>query len=190
MPTVRRESDTGYVQAQSQEELLAFHPEVVLYRPQIPQNTGSIARLCAAFSCALHLIEPMGFRISEKALRRAGLDYWTYVRVYLHENWGEFRKTQPNRRLIFIETGGAVGPHNFTFLPGDRLVFGAETFGIEKHIFEEEKERARAENTVGENAPIILTLPMFERGVRSINLSQTVGIVLYQALAEVWQGSL
>lgn len=144
--------------------------EVVLYCPQIPQNTGSIARLCAAFDVVLHLIEPMAFQITEKKVRRAGLDYWKFVRVYVHKSWDEFIETRQNRRLIYVETGTQNDPYDFKFLPSDVLIFGAETFGISKNIL------AIADPNH------ILTIPMYQP-VRSINLANSVSIVLYLALS-------
>lgn len=144
--------------------------EVVLCSPQIPQNTGTVARLCAAFKVILHLIEPMGFQITEKGVRRAGLDYWKFVNLYVHQDFDSFKETKKNQRLIFIETGTTNDPFDFEFLPGDVLIFGAETFGIPKPVLE------TAEN--------ILTIPMYEPGVRSINLANTVSMVLYLALSK------
>ncbi len=166
----------GYLEPLCRDELLKFHPEVVLYCPQIPPNTGTIARMCAAFSCTLHLIEPMGFHITEKALRRAGLDYWEHVNVYLHKSWDDFILTRNKRRIIFIETGGLQSPMEFQFLPGDLLVFGAETFGIPNEIMNKEIEKKRAHK---------VTIPMFNRGVRSLNLSNTASIAMYVAIAKL-----
>ena len=168
--------EKGYVEAKSQEQLLRYHPEVVLYCPQIPQNTGSISRLCAAFSSTLHLIEPMGFKITEKAVTRAGLDYWEFVNLYVHKSFDDFKKVREKRRLIFIETGGTESPDNFEFLPGDCLVFGAETFGIHEHVMKSEIQKGNAKK---------LTIPMFQRGVRSINLANTVSIALYMAISKL-----
>ncbi|MES2616000.1 MAG: tRNA (cytidine(34)-2'-O)-methyltransferase [Bdellovibrionota bacterium] len=166
---------SGYVDVKIRDDLLMFHPEVVLYCPQIPQNTGSIARLCAAFSTTLHLIEPMPFQITEKAVRRAGLDYWEHVNLFIHKNFAEFKKVRTQRRLIFIETGGNQTPYEFQFEPGDLIVFGAETFGIPEYIMDEEIQKGAHK----------LTIPMFNRGVRSINLANTVSIVLYLAVAQL-----
>lgn len=167
---------TGYVEAKSRDQLLKYHPEVVLYCPQIPQNTGSIARLCAAFSATLHLIEPMAFQITEKAVRRAGLDYWEHVNLFVHSSFDEFKKVRAKRRIIFVETGGTQSPYEFQFKPGDLLVFGAETFGIHKEVMENEIQQGNAHK---------VTIPMFNRGVRSINLANTVSIVLYLAIAQL-----
>lgn len=147
--------------------------EVALYCPQIPQNTGSIARLCAAFNVILHLIEPMAFQITEKKVRRAGLDYWKFVNLYVHQDWKNFKEAMQNKRLLYIETGTQNDPYDFKFLPADVLVFGAETFGISKEILKEAPNQH------------ILTIPMYEDGVRSINLANTVSIVTYLALSRV-----
>lgn len=165
-----------YISEELKDKLLAYHPEVVLYCPQIPQNTGTISRLCAAFSSSLHLIEPMGFKITEKAVRRAGLDYWEHVNLSIHESWEAFRKLRPQQRIVFVETGGTHAPYDFEFQPQDLLVFGAETFGIHKQIIEQESQKSDCH---------MLTIPMFNRGVRSINLANTVSIVLYLAIAQL-----
>lgn len=166
----------GYVTPACAEHLFRFHPEVVLFCPEIPQNTGSISRLCAAMSCPLHLIEPMKFSISEKKVRRAGLDYWEHVRLATHTSWESFLLTRHNRRFVFVETGGAQAPANFSFEPGDVLIFGGETGGIPHAIMETTRQRARTE---------LVTIPMFNRGVRSLNLANTVSIVLYAAIARI-----
>lgn len=166
----------GYLEPQARSGLLKYHPEVALYCPQIPQNTGSIARLCAAFTSTLHLIEPMGFQITEKAVKRAGLDYWEHVNLFVHKSWDQFKVTRPKRRLVFIETGSVQSPYAFQFLPGDVLVFGAETFGVHREVLDKEiKQHAHAH----------LTIPMFNTGVRSINLANCVSIVLYHAVAQL-----
>jgi tRNA (cytidine/uridine-2'-O-)-methyltransferase len=169
----------GFLSPQCKQKLLQFHPEVVLYCPQIPPNTGTIARTCAAFCCRLHLIEPMGFHITEKSLRRAGLDYWQHVEVFVHKNWEDFLRTRFNRRLLFVETGGSTPPLHFHFQPGDVLVFGAETFGIPKHIL----SKHLSSQEPHQNAQ--LTIPLLQSSTRSLNLSNTVSIVLYLAVAKI-----
>ncbi len=166
----------GYVTPECAEQLFRFHPEVVLYCPEIPQNTGSISRLCAAMSSPLHLIEPMKFEITEKKVRRAGLDYWEHVRLATHPSWDAFIKTRINRRFIFVETGGTQSPASFSFEPGDVLIFGGETAGIPRAIMEQTQCCANTE---------LVTIPMFNRGVRSLNLANTVSIVLYAAIAQL-----
>lgn len=179
-PAVLREDD-GYVTAANAQELAAFHPSVVLVSPQIPQNTGSIARVCAAFSAWLHLVEPMAFALDEKKVRRAGLDYWPYVQLRQHASWERYLDAVgASQRLVFIETGSSGEPHGFTFLPGDALVFGSETLGLEDSQLELARSRG--------NPVSVLTIPMFNRGVRSINLSNAVSIALYTAIASLHRG--
>ena len=174
-PSIHHEKE-GYITPQSAKELLDYHPEVILYAPQIPPNTGTIARACAALSARLHLIEPLGFDLSEKAVRRAGLDYWPFVDITVHKDWDSFVATRPDRRYLVVETGGSQSPHLFKFEPGDLLIFGAETFGFPNKLMDELKLNHRFEH---------LTIPMFNRGVRSLNLSNTVSIVLHSAIASL-----
>lgn len=171
-----QQEENGFLTSASVELLRRFHPEVVLFNPQIPPNTGTVSRLCAAFSSTLHLIEPMGFTITDQQLRRAGLDYWDQVEICLHKSWHAFAKTREDRRFIFVETGGTTSPDAFVFEPGDILVFGAETYGIPKELINEHLNQCRGS---------VVTVPMFHRGVRSINLSNTVSIVLYTAIAQL-----
>lgn len=174
-PALVRDSE-GDLEKSTVDALRDFHPEIVLYSPQIPPNTGTIARLCAALSCRLHLIEPLGFDVSEKAFRRAGLDYWPFVELYVHSDWDSFLKSRPFRRIIFIETGGQKSPSEFSFEPGDLLVFGSETSGIPRHILTDCLENQRGH---------LVTIPMFDRGVRSLNLANSVSIVAHCALADL-----
>lgn len=174
-PTIEYEKN-GFITQASVEKLRRFHPEIVLFNPQIPPNTGTVSRLCAAFSATLHLVEPMGFTITDKQLRRAGLDYWTQVEICLHKNWDEFLKTRHDRRFILVETGGHTAPHEFAFEPGDILVFGAETYGIPQDIIAQMTKDYRTH---------LVTIPMYHRGVRSINLSNTVSIVMYEAMSQL-----
>lgn len=169
-------NDDGRITEHSAALLLNYHPEIVLFAPQIPPNTGTVARLCAAFSCRLHLIEPIGFDVTEKSFRRAGLDYWPFVELYVHESWESFLQTRPMRRVILVETGGHSSPSGFDYKPGDLLVFGAETFGIPRHILSDVEENQRGQ---------VITIPMFDRGVRSLNLANSVSIVAHCALAHL-----
>lgn len=172
-PAIARDTH-GRITEQSSAMLLNYHPEIVLYAPQIPPNTGTVARLCAAFSCRLHLIEPIGFDVSEKSFRRAGLDYWPFVELYVHDSWEAFLESRPDRRIVLVETGGHASPHTFPYQPGDLLVFGAETFGIPRHILAAVEENQRGQ---------VVTIPMYDRGVRSLNLANSVSIVAHCALA-------
>ena len=169
-------SPDGFIEQNSTEKLRDFHPEVVLYSPQIPPNTGTVARLCAALGARLHLVEPLGFEISSKALRRAGLDYWEFVDVTVHKSLENLLEARPGRRLVFVETGGNQNPEDFDFSPGDLLIFGAETTGVPKDFLQ---------NALLTKNAALVTVPMFCSGVRSINLANTVSIALYSAIAHL-----
>ena len=143
--------------------------DVVLVNPQIPQNTGSIARTCAATLTPLHLVGQMGFEITEKAVRRAGLDYWPFVNLHQHESWEEYQKKNAPRK-IWLLTKFATRPYyEADFSPDDALVFGSETTGLGSEFI----SRYPTEQC--------LRIPMECDGVRSLNLSNAVSIVLYEA---------
>jgi tRNA (cytidine/uridine-2'-O-)-methyltransferase len=144
---------------------------VVLVEPQIPPNTGNVARLCAATGCALHLIEPLGFSIADRELKRAGLDYWDSVDVRVHASLDEFLAawTAP----LWLLSTRATHPYDCAaFALGDAIVFGKETAGLPQTLLDAHPERS-------------LRLPMRAGTVRSLNLSTTVGIVTYAALARL-----
>ncbi len=143
---------------------------VVLIEPEIPPNTGNVARLCAATGCALHLIEPLGFRIDDRALKRAGLDYWHAVRVVVHPSLDAFLAAFPAERCWWIETSGKRPYASAPFAHGDALVFGKETGAIPDALLAAHEART-------------LRIPMRGDAVRSINLSTAAGIVTYAALA-------
>lgn len=142
---------------------------LVLVSPQIPPNTGNVARLCAVTGCRLVLVEPLGFSIGDKELKRAGLDYWDKVFLKLYPSWDAYVAETPDvRRWLFTARG--VEPHwDVEFLPGDHLVFGSETQGLSKDILASGNQ---------------VTLPMLEQR-RSMNLSTAVGIAAYEALRQV-----
>ncbi|EPS68418.1 hypothetical protein M569_06351, partial [Genlisea aurea] len=147
--------------------------QVVLVSPQIPGNTGCIARTCAASSVKLHLVEPLGFAVDDAKLKRAGLDYWPYVVVKVHSSWSEFREyfkkqDDPKRLLAFTKRGSFIHSE-FTYRRGDWLVFGSETCGL--------APEALAECSTGGS----IRIPMVETYVRCLNLSVSVGIALYEA---------
>lgn len=149
-------------------------PTIVLHRPEIPPNTGTIARLCAAFQLPLVLIGPLGFDISEKAFRRAGLDYWEWVDLSYFEGWQRFVASlkDSHRRLVFVETFGSAPVGEFVFEPGDVLVFGSETTGLPSSVFEASCDRRSA----------VVRIPMPAVSVRSINLANAVAIVASHAV--------
>jgi tRNA (cytidine/uridine-2'-O-)-methyltransferase len=148
---------------------------VVLVAPEIPQNTGSIGRLCVATDTPLHLVEPLGFVIDDRHLRRAGLDYWPHVRLTRHRSWDAFMAARPPGRLLFF---GARSPRSYAtiaFRADDVLVFGGESRGLSPAI-----RAAHAEAVHG--------IPLFSAHVRSLNLATAVAVVLYEALRQ--QGKL
>ncbi len=146
-----------------------FH--IVLVEPEIPPNTGSIARLCGATNSVLHLVHPLGFSTDDKHLKRAGLDYWAHVNIVHWENFDEFLKAQDETRLYFFTTKTTTPYSKARFTPGDMLIFGKETKGLPAEIRRLYSERC-------------YTLPMENKNIRSINLAMTAGIVLYEALRQ------
>lgn len=145
---------------------------VVLFQPQIPPNTGSIARLCAATNTPLHLIAPLGFKIDDKHLKRAGLDYWPYVDIRLHSSWANFLTKNEGRRLFFFSKRGVQSYTKASYEEEDSLVFGPETQGLPQELLDTHQER-------------IYRIPMMGQGVRSLNLANAVAIVLYEALRQL-----
>lgn len=147
--------------------------QVVLVEPEIPPNTGNIARLCAAFGICLNLVEPLGFSLEDRYLKRAGCDYWSHVNVKIWLSWEDFlRKGKADSRLVLATTKGEMRLPSFHFQQSDALVFGPETRGLSPEIL--------ALSLLRVNIP---TYSMAEGGVRSLNLSTTVGIFLYTGLA-------
>lgn len=158
--------------------------EIVLVEPEIPPNTGSIARLCAATGSGLHLVEPLGFRLDDTTLRRAGMDYWRLVRWRRWPDWKAFlagawepiqdlcrRAGEPAPHLWFVESGGPQRYDQVRYRPRDFLVFGRGTAGLPTALLEAHRDRW-------------LRLPMFEPEARSLNLSHCVAVVLYEALRQ------
>ena len=149
--------------------MLPFH--IVLVAPEIPANTGNIARTCLATGAHLHLVKPLGFQIDDRSLRRAGLDYWKEVHVMVWENFEDFCASRPPEARNFFLTTKSQKPYYQTqFCPGDALVFGRETKGL-------------PESLLAANAANCLTIPMSQQ-TRSLNLSVSVGIVLYEAIRQ------
>ena len=145
---------------------------IVLLEPEIPPNTGNVARLCAATRSTLHLIEPFGFKLDDAALKRAGMDYWQHVRWQRWTNWAAFENAlAPEARLWFIESGGSKRHDEAEFAPNDYLVFGRETAGVPKALLEQNRERW-------------LRIPMMNPAARSLNLSNCVALVLFEALRQ------
>lgn len=147
-------------------------PRVVLVHPEIPPNTGNIARTCAATRTALHLVEPLGFELSDRYLKRAGLDYWPYVNLQVHSSWPAFLATarQQNGRLIGFSTSGTQCYTRISYQAEDWLLFGKETAGLTAEML------ATCDMTA--------YIPMAEPGVRSLNLSASAAIGLFEALRQ------
>ncbi|AFZ49621.1 tRNA (uridine(34)/cytosine(34)/5-carboxymethylaminomethyluridine(34)-2'-O)-methyltransferase TrmL [Dactylococcopsis salina] len=143
--------------------------KIVLYEPQIPPNTGNIARTCAALKTELHLVGNLGFEISDRAVKRAGLDYWPYVDLHQHADWTAFKKIQTQRggRLIAFSVKGKSSHTSYPFQNGDWLLFGQENKGLPPEIMA--------------NCDEILRIPMIHPQVRSLNLSVSVAVGLYEA---------
>ncbi|HEX5398402.1 MAG TPA: tRNA (cytidine(34)-2'-O)-methyltransferase [Verrucomicrobiae bacterium] len=145
---------------------------IVLVEPEIPPNTGNVARLCAATNTVLHLIEPFGFKLDDAQLKRAGMDYWRHVEWRRWKNWGEFAAQLPSgARLWFVESNGPKLYTEAKFVPDDYLVFGRETAGLPGKLLEENRGRW-------------LRIPMFNEKSRSLNLSNCAALVLFEALRQ------
>lgn len=141
---------------------------VALIEPQIPPNTGNIARLCAATDTSLHLVEPLGFSIDDDELRRAGLDYWDKVDVWLHPHWRAFRHVIARERCLYFSVHGAHSYLDAPYEPNSVLVFGNETDGLPQRILEKHPDQ-------------VFRIPMRE-GIRCLNLATAVGIGLYEGI--------
>ncbi|WWR15731.1 tRNA (cytidine(34)-2'-O)-methyltransferase [Lachnospiraceae bacterium JLR.KK008] len=143
---------------------------IVLHQPEIPANTGNIGRTCVATGAALHLIEPLGFRLSEKEIRRAGMDYWEHLDVRRYVNYETFLEQNPGGRVWYVTTKAKRVYSEVTFTADDYLMFGKESAGIPEEILVEHSESC-------------IRIPMLD-GIRSLNLSNAVAIVLYEALRQ------
>ena len=143
---------------------------IVLLQPEIPQNTGNVARTCACTGATLHLVKPFKFEITDKNLKRAGLDYWDKVAVHTYETFDELLAKNASAEFFYIETGTTKRYTDITYPDNAFIVFGQETKGIPPEILNQNPDR-------------ILTIPM-NGTVRSLNLSNAVAIVLYEALRQ------
>ena len=149
---------------------------IVLLEPEIPPNTGNIARLCAATRTQLHLIEPLGFDLGDRELKRAGMDYWRQVVWHRWPDWEHFAATlPPSAKLWMVEQGAPRRYFDAVFNPGDYLVFGRETAGIPRALLEPYRDTW-------------IRLPMLNPEARSLNLSNCAAIVLFEALRQIGFG--
>ncbi len=143
---------------------------IVLAEPEIPANTGNISRTCAVTGAALHLIKPLGFDISDKHLKRAGLDYWQYLDIHIYENMDEFFEKNRGGRFFFCTTKAKKAYTDFTYRDGDFFIFGKETKGLPEEL-------------LSENMESCIRIPMLPT-LRSLNLSNSVAIVIYEVLRQ------
>ena len=145
---------------------------VALVEPEIPPNTGNIARLCAATFTSLHIVGVTGFRMDDRTLKRAGLDYWEHVELHRHIDLERLYESLPGSRFLYLTTKSVRSYVDWEYLNGDCLVFGRETRGLPETVLQANPDRC-------------LTVPMPNKNVRSLNLANTVGIVLYEALRQL-----
>lgn len=143
---------------------------IVLVEPEIPGNTGNIARLCAATNCELHLVKPLGFSIEDKYLKRAGLDYWHLVKVHCHENFAEVVELYKGHNFYFNTTKAHKSYSDVQYLADDLLVFGKETAGLPEELLKANQDHC-------------VRIPMVD-DARSLNLSNAAAIVVYEALRQ------
>lgn len=144
---------------------------IALIEPKIPPNTGNIARLCAATDTALHLIEPLGFRVDDAEMRRAGLDYWDAVDLWVHPGWRAFREAMSRERCLYFSSNATRPFWEARFRPNSCLVFGNEVDGMPERILEKHPAES-------------FRIPM-TTAVRSLNLATAAGIVLYEGLRQL-----
>ncbi|MGE9895276.1 tRNA (cytidine(34)-2'-O)-methyltransferase [Anaerovoracaceae bacterium SGI.195] len=146
---------------------------IVFVEPEIPGNTGNIARTCAATGAHLHLVKPLGFDLSEKAVRRAGLDYWPYVKLKVYDNLSDFLKQNIDKRMFLATTKGDILYSDVTFEDEDMILFGRETAGLPREFIESNKENA-------------IRIPLSEETrLRSLNLANSANIILFEALRQL-----
>ena len=143
---------------------------IVLLEPEIPQNAGNVVRTAAATGSVLHLVEPLGFSLDEKHLKRAGLDYWDKARIVVHKSVEAFFSSIEGGRVFFFSSKGHRRYDEVSYLDGDYLVFGKESVGIDEALLKEHEDN-------------VLRIPMLE-GIRCLNLSNAVALVVYEALRQ------
>ena len=144
---------------------------IALFEPEIPPNTGNIARLCAATFTELHIVGVTGFRMDDRTLKRAGLDYWNEVTLHRHVSLEDLHAALPDSRFVYFTTKSQILYTSWSFRDKDCLVFGPETRGLPSGVLDSNPENS-------------LTIPMPNKNIRSLNLSTSVGIVLYEALRQ------
>jgi len=145
---------------------------IVLFQPEIPQNTGNIGRTCVLTDCKLHLIKPLGFSLEEKQLKRAGLDYWSYLNLEIHETYEALREKYKDSTFYYSTTKASKLYSEVEYKEGDFIIFGRESSGLPESVRGSDPERC-------------IRVPMINSTTRSLNLSNTVAIVTYEALRQI-----
>jgi tRNA (cytidine/uridine-2'-O-)-methyltransferase len=145
---------------------------IVLFQPEIPQNTGNIGRTCVLTDSTLHLIKPLGFNIDDKQVKRSGLDYWPYLKLEIHESYEELREKYKDSTFYFSTTKGKKYYNEVNYKKGDFIVFGRESSGLPDYIRDSNVEN-------------LIKLPMLQTSTRSLNLSNSVAIMAYEALRQM-----
>lgn len=146
--------------------------DIVLIEPEIPNNTGNIGRLCLAVGAKLHLVKPFGFELTDKRLKRAGLDYWPHLDVQLYESQDEFFETHPNRKMFFLSSHGK---HEFWDIPFEEdamLIFGKESVGLDKDLLKR-------------NSDFTFRIPLASEKVRSMNLANAVAVIAFEGVRQL-----
>lgn len=149
---------------------MTLNLNIVLYQPEIPQNTGNIARSCVLTNSTLHLIKPLGFKIDDKQVKRAGLDYWSELKLEIHESYEEFMAKYGHNKIYLATTHGGVHYDEVSYKQGDFIMFGRETCGVPDDVH---------------NAHSGIRIPMIQTSTRSLNLSNTVSIIAYEAIRQM-----
>jgi tRNA (cytidine/uridine-2'-O-)-methyltransferase len=145
---------------------------IVLIEPEIPNNTGNIGRLALASGSKLHLVKPFGFELSDARLKRAGLDYWQHLNVIYYENIDEFFDKNEDSNMVFLSSHGTKKHWDIKFEDNLFLVFGKESVGLPKHIIQDNQEQ-------------LFKIPLYSEHIRSLNLANAVGIVVYEGLRQL-----
>ena len=145
---------------------------IVLIEPEIPNNTGNIGRLALASGCNLHLVKPLGFEIEDTRLKRAGLDYWQHLSVTYYDSIDDFFRIHKDKNMAFLSSHGTKDHWSIDFEEDMFLVFGKESVGLPKHLIEEQSES-------------LFKIPLFSEQVRSLNLANAVGIIVYEGLRQI-----
>lgn len=145
---------------------------IVLFQPEIPQNTGNIGRTCVLTDCKLHLIKPLGFSLEEKQLKRAGLDYWPFLELEIHESYEDLREKYKDATFYYSTTKAKKLYSEVEYKEGDFIIFGRESSGLPDSVRDSDPERC-------------IRVPMIKTTTRSLNLSNTVAITAYEALRQI-----